>query len=238
MNRFRRVMLVTPPYHCGMVESAGVWMPLGLAYLAGSLKANGFEPIDLRRDVALRRPRGRSARELERQHPDVVATTAYTATVNAATEVLRLAKALLPGVTTVIGGVHPSHMAAEVLDDDAVDFVVRGEGEAALPELLACLRAGDDPSKVAGVSFRSAEGAFVHGPARPLTCDLGRLPDRLGLHRLAAVPLPHEAGVPPGHHELVARLHERMPFLLAAPSVARHLARPRRRVDRGRAQMF
>jgi len=35
----RRVLLVSPPYHCGMVESAGVWMPLGLAYLAGSLRA-------------------------------------------------------------------------------------------------------------------------------------------------------------------------------------------------------
>lgn len=27
-RQLRTVLLVTPPYHCGMVESAGVWMPM------------------------------------------------------------------------------------------------------------------------------------------------------------------------------------------------------------------
>ena len=237
MNRFRRVMLVTPPYHCGMVESAGVWMPLGLAYLAGSLKANGYEPIvydamsrfdDI---VAI-------GRELERQHPDVVATTAYTATVNAAIDVLRLAKALLPGVTTVIGGVHPTHMAGEVLDDSAVDFVVRGEGEAALPELL------DVPSgwrttlpRWPACPSDRTRGRSSTRPARPLTCDLDSLPIAW---ECVDWPLYHYRTKPGSRLAITSWSRgctNGVQLLLAAAPVAGHLARTRRRVHRRRAEV-
>jgi anaerobic magnesium-protoporphyrin IX monomethyl ester cyclase len=157
-----------------MVESAGVWMPLGLAYLAGSLEAAGYE-VFIYDAMSRFDDIGKIAATLERHRPDVVATTAYTATVNAATDVLRAAKRLLPGVVTVIGGVHPTLMAAEVLGDRAVDYVVRGEGEATLPELLDCLVAGGDVARVAGVSHR-ADGGVVHAPDRPLACDLDGLP--------------------------------------------------------------
>ena len=33
MNRRPEILLVTPPYHSGMVESAGSWLPLGLRVL-------------------------------------------------------------------------------------------------------------------------------------------------------------------------------------------------------------
>jgi anaerobic magnesium-protoporphyrin IX monomethyl ester cyclase len=174
MKQLRTVLLITPPYHCGMVESAGVWMPLGLAYLAGSLRANGFEPLiydamsrfESIDDIASR---------IRREQPDVVATTAFTATLPAALDLLRAAKREVPGVVTVIGGVHPTHMAASVLGDPAVDYVVRGEGEYAFPELLACLNAGDSPGRVAGISYRTAEGV-VDTPSRALIRDLDALP--------------------------------------------------------------
>jgi len=35
--------LITPPYHCGVLESAGSWMPLGFVYVAGSLQKSGYE---------------------------------------------------------------------------------------------------------------------------------------------------------------------------------------------------
>jgi anaerobic magnesium-protoporphyrin IX monomethyl ester cyclase len=175
MHRLRDILLVTPPYHCGMVESAGVWMPLQLACLAGPLREAGYEPrildamslyedLDAVREYVAARP------------PDAVGVTACTATVNAALDVLAAVREAAPAAVTVIGGVHPTHMAAEVLADPAVDFVVRGEGEAALPELLACLEAGDRPGKVAGVSYREPDGAVVHAPDRALVCDLDASP--------------------------------------------------------------
>lgn len=40
-----RVLLITPPYHCGVVESAGRWPNLGFIYIAGELRRAGFEPV-------------------------------------------------------------------------------------------------------------------------------------------------------------------------------------------------
>jgi anaerobic magnesium-protoporphyrin IX monomethyl ester cyclase len=172
----RDVLLVTPPYHCGMVESAGVWMPLQLAYLAGSLSAAGFEPR-IHDAMSLFEDAEAVRRHIASAEPDVVAVTACTATLEAALAVLRSAREAAPRAVTVIGGVHPTHMPTEVLSHAEVDFVVRGEGEATLPELLACLEAGEDPAKVAGVSFRErGSGAFVHTRQRPLAPDLDVLP--------------------------------------------------------------
>ena len=39
----KKVLLITPPYHCGVLESAGTWMPLGMVYVAGSLKDARYE---------------------------------------------------------------------------------------------------------------------------------------------------------------------------------------------------
>ncbi|MHB8841779.1 MAG: B12-binding domain-containing radical SAM protein [Candidatus Aquicultor sp.] len=177
MEKITKVLLVTPPYHCGMVESAGVWMPLGLAYLGGSLQKAGFD-AEIYDAMSLFHTSEQIEARIASARPDVVAVTAYTATINAAIDVLRLAKEAVPGVVTVIGGVHPTHMAAEVLADPAVDYVVRGEGESTLPELLTCLNAGDDTKKAAGISFipPGSNGLVVNTKDRPLVRDLDRLP--------------------------------------------------------------
>ena len=39
----KKVLLITPPYHCGVLESAGSWMPLGMVYVAGGLQKAGYE---------------------------------------------------------------------------------------------------------------------------------------------------------------------------------------------------
>ena len=173
-RRRRTVLLVTPDYHCGMVESAGVWMPLGLAYLAGSLRQAGFEPR-IYDAMSLGHGPDEIARRIADQRPDVVAVTACTPTIVAAISVLHAARLAAPDALTVIGGVHPTFMAAEVLGDPAVDVVVRGEGEQALVELLLALEDTDDPHAVDGIAYRRG-GCVVTTPPRPLERDLDALP--------------------------------------------------------------
>jgi anaerobic magnesium-protoporphyrin IX monomethyl ester cyclase len=45
MKKIHKVMLITPPYHAGVVESAGVWLNVGFVYIAGSLRAAGYAPV-------------------------------------------------------------------------------------------------------------------------------------------------------------------------------------------------
>ncbi|MDI6711919.1 MAG: radical SAM protein [Anaerosomatales bacterium] len=172
----RRVALVTPPYHSGVVETAGSWPNAAFMYIAGALREAGFEPV-IYDAMTANHDSEAISRELERIRPDMVLTTAYTSSYPKAAELLRLAKQTLPGVVTGIGGVHAHFMYEEVLgqDGDAVDLVFRGEGEQTVPEAIACLNADDDLAKVRGLAFREGE-SVVATPVRPFVEDLDSLP--------------------------------------------------------------
>ena len=145
-----KVLFVTPPYHCGVVEVAGRWIPLQYVYLAGAARAAGFD-CEIYDAMSLYTEHVDIERKLDEARPDVVCVSAITATYPDSLQVARAAKAR--GATTILGGVHPAFMWRDVLADGGVDYVVTGEGEVTLVELLRCLAAKDDPSKVAGVAF-------------------------------------------------------------------------------------
>ena len=166
----KKILFVTPPYHCGVVEAAGHWVPLTFVYLAGAARKAGLEPVIY--DAMTKRHELPQIRDfIARTKPDYVATTAITATVLDALEVLQAAKDHNPEIVTLIGGVHPTFLFEETLQHPSVDFVVRGEGETTLEELLKCLEAGQEPSKIAGIAYRR-EGGVVTTPARPFVQDL------------------------------------------------------------------
>lgn len=43
MGKIKKIMLITPPYHSGVVESAGTWLNLSFVYIAGSLRNTGYD---------------------------------------------------------------------------------------------------------------------------------------------------------------------------------------------------
>jgi len=167
-----RALFVTPPYHCGVVEVAGTWIPLQYVYLAGAARAAGFE-CEIYDAMSLDVGHREIEQKLDDARPDVVCVSAITATYPDALEVARAAKAR--GAATVMGGVHPSFMWRETLADGGVDYVVTGEGEETLVELLRCLDAKDDPAKVAGVAFVK-DGVPQRTPPRPRLASLDAQP--------------------------------------------------------------
>ena len=100
-------MLITPPYHCGVVEVAGRWIPLHLVYLAGSAREAGFD-CEIYDAMSLDASHEDIARVIETTQPYIVATSCITSTYPDGLEILKSAKAL--GIRTVMGGVHPSFM--------------------------------------------------------------------------------------------------------------------------------
>jgi len=93
---------------------------------------------------------------------DVVGIHADTTRFGRALALARQARAA--GATVVMGGPHPCYGLDEVLASQAVDYVVKGEGEAAMPALLDGLKDGGE-RPVPGVT-RLADGA-VHGGGEP-----------------------------------------------------------------------
>ena len=171
----KNIIFVTPPYHYGLADVLGRWIPLNFVYLAGAARQAG---LDAEIYDALNLGAGYPEIEgrLRESGADFVACTAITATVQDAVKILELAKTVHPGAVTLLGGVHASFMYRELLEScGALDYVVIGEGEATLRELLGVLESGGDPGSVPGVAFRRA-GEVVRTPERPLLGNLDELP--------------------------------------------------------------
>ncbi|KAB2956855.1 MAG: radical SAM protein [Thermoanaerobaculia bacterium] len=166
------LLLITPPYHCGVVEVAGRWLPLNLLYIASAARKAGVEPA-LYDAMSLFTGWEEIRAEIRRRKPRFVASTAITATIDSCLELGRIAKQEAPGCVYILGGVHPTFQWRDLLvPGSPVDFVVRGEGERTVEELLRVLTGEGDVASVAGLSYRGGDGLPVATPPRQNLGDL------------------------------------------------------------------
>jgi B12-binding domain/radical SAM domain protein len=101
----------------------------------------------------------------------VVALSFATADLPEASALLSSLCALDSTPYLIAGGPHPSARPERVLRLGA-DAVVVGEGEQALPAVLAALRENRLPADLPGVAVRDADGRTIHGQrARPIELD-------------------------------------------------------------------
>jgi anaerobic magnesium-protoporphyrin IX monomethyl ester cyclase len=167
------LMLITPPYHCGVVEVAGRWVPLNLLYIASAARKAGVEPR-LYDAMSLFTGWDEIRRELREHRPKYVASYAITATIDTCMKLAEVVKEELPESLYILGGVHPTFMWNDIVGDpeSPVDIVVRGEGERTVEELLRTLEAGGDLADVPGLAVKNGSGDPLVTPPRPFMTDL------------------------------------------------------------------
>src|SRR5215831_3561137 len=73
--------------------------------------------------------------------PDVVGLSVMTFQRETAKKIIALVRKLRPSVRFVLGGYDPTLAPTAYIDDEHVDFIVRGEGEITFRELLRALEA-------------------------------------------------------------------------------------------------
>ena len=165
-----RIVLVHPNYHSGGAEIAGNWPPAWVAYLAGSLKAQGFEDVHFLDAMTNHLTEDELHRQLAELEPDIVGTTAITPSIYTAERVLEIARDAAPDALRIIGGVHATFMYKQVLSEsDAVDVVVRGEGEEIIVDLVRAVSEGRWPAdrhSIKGIAFRDGD-KILATPAAP-----------------------------------------------------------------------
>jgi radical SAM superfamily enzyme YgiQ (UPF0313 family) len=94
-------------------------------------------------------------------------------------EAVRLAgkiKLMLPEIYVIFGGPQVSLCPEETLRYSEIDFLVLGEGEITIVELIDCLENKRPISEVRGIAFRNADLNPVITDRRPLIKDLSQLP--------------------------------------------------------------
>jgi radical SAM superfamily enzyme YgiQ (UPF0313 family) len=107
------------------------------------------------------------------ENSDIVCISTITSTSQRAYRIADILRR--KGIPVVMGGAHPSFLPEESIEH--ADYVVRGEGDETLPELIAYLEKGiPDIVSIKGLSYRDNGGSVTHNPSRPHIEDLNILP--------------------------------------------------------------
>ncbi len=173
-----RILMIQPNYHSGGAEIAGNWPPSWVPYVGGALKTAGFTEIRFIDAMTFDIEDAALAEMVRDYQPDVVLATAITPMIYKSQSTLKLVKEVCPNAKTIMGGVHPTYMYREVLNEAPwVDYIIRGEGEEITVNLLRAIAAGTDGCdrrEILGIAFLD-EGRVVATPAHPPIKDLNTL---------------------------------------------------------------
>ena len=175
-----RVLLLSMPDSFEHMPPVAIRMPNGaLASLAGNIDPHHHIAIAdlILVQSSVKTTVERMVRDLA---PDVVGLSVMTFQRATALKIAGLIRALRPSTRVVVGGYDPSLDVDAYTQSPDIDFIVRGEGEHTLCELLRALENDRDASGIAGVSYRTPDG-FQHNRDRavaPLATSALRLPNR------------------------------------------------------------
>ncbi|KKR33234.1 MAG: protein involved in methylthiolation of isopentenylated A37 derivatives in tRNA [Candidatus Gottesmanbacteria bacterium GW2011_GWC2_39_8] len=104
--------------------------------------------------------------------PDFIGIKMYTGTFKSAQNVAEIAKELNPEIKIIAGGTHPTLDPIGTMKTGVYDYVVRGEGEYTVLELMN----GIDAYQIKGITFKNREGENVNNADRGFIENLDSLP--------------------------------------------------------------
>jgi anaerobic magnesium-protoporphyrin IX monomethyl ester cyclase len=187
-----RVCLINPPrIHPKGWGKPTVYQPIGIAYVAAVLEkqhkvsiidspTEGWRnliPIDdTNYRVGLRNEEVTA--RIKKWSPEIVAINVpFSGWSKAAFEVASIVKNVENNIITVFDGLHPSARPIECLSDPNVDFIIRGESEYAMLDLVNILDENktDKLPDVKGIGFTKNNKKIIT-PPRPEINELDALP--------------------------------------------------------------
>ena len=152
-----RTLFIVPPYYSLRDLKPGMIYSLGVLYLASYLRKNGFESRVVISDILANikskifisiksyskgwenykryvqyreHPIWEKIETLIREYkPSIVGISTNSPTIDSAYKVASIAKKVDKNICVLIGGFHGTFCPEEVLRNESVDFVIRGEGE-------------------------------------------------------------------------------------------------------------
>ncbi len=171
----KKILFITPPYHAGVVEVAGSWVPLYFVYLAGAAREAGFEAEiydAMTKQVGLEE----IGKKIEESMPDYIGISVITCTCPDAIRVAELAKEINSNIKIIMGGIHATFMYEEIFSwSGAIDYIIRGEGEETIKELLNAISSDTAPSNVKGIAYMDGNRLVVT-PGRGFIHNFDNLP--------------------------------------------------------------
>jgi len=174
------VILVNPPsryagkvvrdtlYGCWCKGRANyVWPPTGLMYLAAILEKDGYK-------VGIFDSQVEEYFDISDFNSEYVVINTATITFAEDLEFIKMLKENLD-VKTILVGTHVTVFPKETLKYKEVDYIVIGEPDFALRDLINCLENGNNLKEIRGIGFKKNEKIFVTSARKPIE-NLDELP--------------------------------------------------------------
>ncbi|RJX35466.1 MAG: radical SAM protein [Desulfurivibrio sp.] len=167
------IMLINPSggYH-------HEYPPQGLLSLAAYLRTKGRE-VHFLDEGALSAPKNEFLDGVRKYSPKYVGLSLYTTNISRCYQLIRAIKGYDRSIRIIVGGPHATAMPEYTLREcPEIDFLVAGEGEITLEELLDTLDSGREAAGIKGVYSRSGEdgGVLNFAGEREYLADLDSLP--------------------------------------------------------------
>lgn len=150
--------------------------PLGLLYVAAMFPSTEYQ-VDVLDGVIL--GWDKLLAEVAAYQPQIVGITCLTPNRMKALKLARLVKDFDPNIKIVFGGVHPTIMGRQLLENyPEIDYVVAGEGEVTFKELCDAVlgKSPADLKNVKGLLYRAPSGQIVANQVRDYIQNLDQLP--------------------------------------------------------------
>ena len=152
-----------------------IYVPVGVGFLLAITEREGIKTRFIDEQVEENIFEKISGYVKEMGKPYIFGFSTMTAAYNRALFVSKRLKELYPGSIVCFGGIHPSAIPDEVLSNEHIDIVVRGEGELVLPGLYRCIKEGRSFADIENISYRQ-NGKIVHNNITSFINDLDSLP--------------------------------------------------------------
>jgi len=164
-----KVVLINPPSQYSRPVPS-----LGLAYLAGYLKANNHDAIimdlwvePLSDQIVIDR--------ISRYNPALIGVPLFTTLYHETVKLAAKLKKLFPSIPIIAGGPHASALPKELLEQEkCIDLVAIGEGEITLVEVIESMITRDF-EQIKGIAFRKRSEVIVNSHREQIR-DLDVLP--------------------------------------------------------------
>ncbi|MBN3038390.1 MAG: cobalamin-dependent protein [Candidatus Omnitrophica bacterium] len=169
------ITLVYPPYAQRVVSPPTISPPMGLCSLAASLLKGGFKVKIIDANVE-HLDNKEVVRRIKEDRPQAIGISCiFTATYNSTKDLAAQLKKETD-IPIIVGGNQATAMSRHLIEDENIDFVIKGEGEISLVNLLNNLNASiEELKKIRALVFRQGK-EIISSPEQEYVRQLDEIP--------------------------------------------------------------
>ncbi len=178
-----KILLINPPFDFSiqscqpkiLEEGLDFLPPLGLMSIASYIEKYTSHNVEIL-DAQVEQLGYEQIRlEIIKKQPDVVGVTAMTFTILDVIALAKLVKQINPEIKIIVGGPHALIYPEETMAIKEIDYLIMGEGEMVIKDLLNNLGNYPELKKIRGIAFRE-NGQIITTGRTDFISDLDSLP--------------------------------------------------------------